>query len=58
MFEQQLGHEVVGLESKLLWLHLEQQISFMPSTTSCNLQFTLPKNCQITIRQQVLVVDW
>ena len=35
MFEHQFSHEVVGLETKCFWP--AQQISFMSSTSLCNL---------------------
>ena len=37
MFEHQFRHDVVGLEPKFFWLPLAQQISFMSSTSLCNL---------------------
>ena len=42
MFEHQFRHEIVGLETKLFWLPLAQQISFMSSTSLINLSDERP----------------
>ena len=46
MFEHQFKHEAVGLELKLFWWPLAQQIRVMSSTSLCNLSDQEPRWCQ------------